>query len=141
MQGGTAEGMPQHQQILKIVSQSVRSWACRDVASAPLLLLYPPTGVRHAAESRTKPHSSLRHTGNDGEPGAVNKSFSACAEGGAGGADAHVSIHCCAGQGRHSARCLHRHRDAHACALAESYGVLRLLSCMLPHIAVLDSCA
>ena len=41
MQGGAAEGTPQHQQILKIVAQSVRIWACQHVAPAPLLLLLP----------------------------------------------------------------------------------------------------
>ena len=60
------------------------------------------------------------------ESGTVCESFPACAEGGAGGADAHVPIHCCAGQGRHSARRLHRHWDAHACTLAESHGVCHI---------------
>ena len=50
MQGGATEGTPQHQQILKIVSQSVRLLACQYVASAPLLPVAPTLGVGHAAE-------------------------------------------------------------------------------------------
>ena len=54
MQGGAAEGTPQHQQILKIVAQSVRIWACQHVASASLLSLHPcMSGTCCKAQSHT----------------------------------------------------------------------------------------
>ena len=57
MQGGTAEGTPQHQQILKIVSQSVRLWACQHVASKLMLLLLScmEEGLLQSPEPQSSP--------------------------------------------------------------------------------------